>query len=252
MSLLGDTPFYHASVRKLVSSFGELFSDIVIVKKDSAGDKEQVIKVPIQYAPRNKWLEILKEDPQKSKNVQFTLPRMAFEITKYQYDSTRKIGPQGQFLTGTYRGRGTKLYNPVPYDVYINLYTVAKTQEESLQLLEQIVPYFAPSMTITLEILPEFGITKDIPIVLNSVSVDDNYQGLATDFRLVEQTFQFVAQMDFFGPIITSNKLIKHTDVSIITNLEQTQNKYVNHQDVVPETANKSDSYVVEESWGLE
>lgn len=250
-NLFSSNPYYHETTKKLVSAVGEIFSNIRITKKDSSGNKDQVIEVPIEYSAKNKWMSLLKEDPQKQKNVEITLPRIAFEIVGYEYDVSRKVGTAGSYVVGRLGQNSAKIFNPVPYNISFNVYSLCKTQEDSLQILEQILPYFSPSMTISLEVLSEFKLKKDVPIILRGVEVDDSYQGLATDFRLVTQVFSFVAKLDYFGPINSSGKIIKKTIVELNAQ-ENSQQSLTNTQTVEPFTANKTDPHTILETWGLE
>ena len=189
-----DRPYYHETIRKLVIAFGQLFSEITIVDYDGNGDKARVIVVPIEYGPKNKWLERIKSQPKpEAGGVGITLPRIVFEITDYAYDPKRKIGTQGSYIIAKYPdGSGARLHNPVPYDIEIQMYVLTKDNDEGLKILEQILPYFAPNLDINVEILPQFGISKSIPLVLNSVQTTDTYDGSATTFRTVIQTFNFL------------------------------------------------------------
>lgn len=259
MPLFTDQYFYHGSIRKLIVAFGELFSGMRIVKRDADGSKDQIVQVPIQYGPRHKWLTLLNTDPDRVNNVGLITPMLAFEITDYKYDAARKVGAQGSHVLGTIGTQRAKVFNPIPYDVYINLYSLAKSQEDSLQILEQILPYFAPSMTVNIEILDQFNVMKDIPLVLQNVTVDDRYEGDMNSFRMVEQTFSFVAQLDLFGPIIKSDKIIKETKVSLDTatppqgpRSPDTPNVLKHNAEVNPRSANKNDTYTIDESWGFE
>jgi len=247
-------PYYHGTIRKLVIAFGNLFSGMRIERTNGAGVKQQIIDVPISYGPKNKWLRMLQERPDYEKGLQVTQPRMSFEVVDYRFDQTRKIGTKGSYRIGTIDKMRAKVFNPVPYDVHINLYSLCDSQEESLQILEQVLPYFSPSLTISVEVIPEFGICKDIPIVLNGVDVADTYDGSPQEKRSVVQTFNFVAKLDLFGPIIHNNKIIKN----VYTDLEQLQGDGVgqeaigDHRHILrvnPQTANKNDPHVVDETW---
>jgi hypothetical protein len=233
----------------LITAFGELFTGIRINKQLSDETRDQVIEVPIGYGPKNKWLGLLNEDRDRANNVEMILPRLSYEITSYAYDPSRKVGPQGHNIVGTIGTNRAKVFNPVPYDITISLYSLAKTQDESLQILEQIVPYFAPFMIISLEMLPEFNIVKDIPITLTGVSVVDRYEGDMNDFRTVEQTFTFNAKIDMFGPINQNNKIIKETIVDITTTTNNTELPWRYDAVVNPKSANKNDDHTVDESW---
>lgn len=245
-----EHPFYHSTIKNLIVAFGTVFQDLSIIRKDSSKKKDQVIRVPIAYGPRNKWLSRLREDPDLKDNVEITLPRMAFEITDYRYDPTRKIGAQGNFLVGSIGSLRSKLFNPVPYDVSIQLHSMCKTQEDSLQILEQVLPYFAPSMTLSIEMLPEFNIKKDVPILLQGVQVEDTYDGSPEDFRTVIQTFNFIAQVDLFGPIIKSDKVIKTSIANVGTAQTATAGQTYTAA-VDPRSSNKTDTYTIDEGWQL-
>jgi hypothetical protein len=252
ISLFKNNPYYWETTRRLLTAIGATFSDITLIRSSDSG-KEQVIRIPIDYGPKNKWLNRLNEDPDLANNVEIILPRIAFEITNYSYAANRKIGCRGEFILGRVGESTTKIYNPVPYDVTIQLHSMCKNQEDSLQILEQIVPYFAPNLTVNIDLLPQFGIMKNIPIAIAGIDVVDTYEGSREDFRTVIQTFTFVAQMDFFGPIITNNHVIK-TAIADVTPYSEPQpptalpgEEYT--ASVVPSSANKGDPHVVSETW---
>lgn len=247
-------PYYHGTIRKLVIAFGNLFSGMRISRVNDAGVAEQVLDVPIAYGPKDKWLSMLRKRPDYTKGLNITLPRLSFEVIDYRFDAARKIGTQGSYRIGTIDDMRAKIFNPVPYDVHIGLYSMCNSQEESLQILEQVLPYFSPSMTISVEVIPEFQIRKDIPLVLQGVDVADSYEGSPDNLRSVVQTFNFVAKLDLFGPIPYNNKIIKTT----YTDLEQMQGDgtgqeatgdYRHVLQVNPLSANKDDTYVIDEKW---
>ena len=253
MSIFQDYPFYYSTIPGLITAFGQLFEGLRLQKRDSAGNVTQTIEVPVEFAPKNKWMTILREDPTKLNNVEITLPRMSYEITQYKYDAARKIGVRGANLpVNLPNGSRAKLYNPVPYDVYIELSSLCKTQTDALMIIEQILPYFAPSMHVQIMILPDLGITKSIPIVLSSVTQTDSYDGNPTDFRLIETTFQFIAQLDLFGPI-PSGAEIKNANVGISTNHlfpEQIIIPELSYNAAVtPSTAEITDPHTIVETW---
>jgi hypothetical protein len=219
MGLFNQNPFYHETIRKFIIAFGHLFSGIKLLNYDNDGNLIQEIGVPISYGPKNKWLERIKSQPNPEKGgVGLTLPRLAFEITDYRYDAQRKVGTQGNFLKGTIGENGAKLFNPVPYDVTIKLHTMTKDQDDSLKILEQILPYFSPHLMMEIEVLPTYNIKKNIPLVLNTVQVADLYDGGTDTFRSVIQTFEFTAKLDLFGPIYESSTgIIKQITVNQIT-----------------------------------
>lgn len=252
MSVFSENPYYHQSIKSLIIGFGSLFTDLTINKFDATGTKQQSIRVPIAYGPKNKWLSRLHEDPDLYNNVEIVLPRMSFEISDYRYDASRKIGTVGSSITGTVGKGRAKLYNPVPYDITIQLYSMTKTQEDGLQILEQILPYFAPSMNIVIEIMPVFKIKKTIPILLQGVTSEDSYEGSPDELRTVINTFTFVAQMDLFGPINVSDKVIKiaQANIGLSDNPVSPQTNGEHYIAVVdPSNAQPNTPFVIDESW---
>lgn len=247
-------PYYHGTVKKLVIAFGNFFSGIRITRTDSNNVANQVLEVPISYGPKDKWLRMITERPDYTKGVQIVLPRISFEIVDYRYNPERRIGTVGSYRVGTVDNMRAKVFNPVPYDVHISLHSLCNSQEESLQILEQILPYFSPSINISVEVIPEFGIRKDIPLVLQGVDVVDTYEGSPQELRSVTQTFNFVAQLDLFGPINYNNKIIKkvYADLEQMSGDGQGQvatGDYRYGAKVNPLDANKDDQYVIDESW---
>lgn len=246
-SIFSSNPYYHATIRNFIVAFGQLFSGIILVNKNSTGKTEQKIKVPIAYGPKNKWLDLLKERPAPEKGaLKTTLPRLAFEITDYRYDAARKIGTQGNSVTGTLGGRGAKLFNPVPYDITVQLYSLTKDQDDSLKILEQILPYFAPHMNLTFEVLPQFNLKKTVPLVLETVQVTDTYDGSPEEQRTVVQTFTFIAKLDLFGPIYTGD-VIKTSSVDITFNEGEANIESLSFA-VNPQSATKDDTYTIIET----
>lgn len=207
--MLNRNVFYHGTIRKTIVAFGTLFSDIYIDRKqgDSVnGDTVQRIQVPVAYAPKEKWIVRLEQDPDLENNVYTTLPRLSFEITGYSYDSTRKLPKMNKMLCND----GTKsnsVFAPVPYNVDISLYVLTKTQEDAMQILEQILPTFAPEYTLALNVVPEMNIIQDVPITLNSVTLQDEYDGDFATRRFVTHTLNFTLKLNLFGNV-NNNKPI--------------------------------------------
>ena len=202
--------FYHESIRKIVVSFGTIFNDIHLVRKDNDGDITQTMKVPLAYGPRQKFLVRLQDDPDLGKQVAVTLPRIGFEITGLNYDASRKLNRVQQFKK--VKGNTTKQldaqYMPVPYNINFGLYILSKQSDDALQIVEQILPYFQPDYTITMNDMPDMGIKRDVPIVLTNVGYEDNYQGDFTARRSIIYSLDFTAKFYLYGPV-TSSKVIK-------------------------------------------
>ena len=171
--------FYHETIRKVVVAFGTVFNDIHLVRKDNDGSIIQTMKVPLAYGPRQKFLVRLREDADLTKQVAVTLPRIGFEITGLSYDPGRKLNRVQQFkkVKGTTAKQLDTQYMPVPYNVDFELYILSKQSDDALQIVEQILPYFQPDYTVTINDNTDMGIKRDVPIILNSVGYEDDYEG---------------------------------------------------------------------------
>jgi hypothetical protein len=203
--MLNGNVYYHGTIRKAIVAFGRLFSDIYIDRKQGdsvTGDTIQRLQIPLSYAPKEKWLVRLDQQSDLENNTtMISLPRMSFEINSYQYDSTRKLNRMQQITSDSSNTTKPTVYTAVPYNVEISLYILTKTQEDGLQIIEQILPTFTPEYTLTLNVVPEMGITTDVPIVLESVNVVDEYDGAFTERRFVTHTLTFQMKLNLYGPV---------------------------------------------------
>jgi hypothetical protein len=200
--------FYNESTRNVVVAFGTLFNNIQLTKKDNGGNVIQTMKVPLAYGPKQKWLSRLTEDPNLSKKVAVTLPRIGFEISGLTYDATRKqnkVMKAKKVLDGADNDQLKSGYMPVPYNVDFEMYILAKSSDDALQIVEQILPYFQPEYTVTLREIPELDIIRDVPIVLNSISYEDDYEGDFTSRRSIIYTLSFTAKYYLYGPVTSTN-----------------------------------------------
>lgn len=200
--MLGTT-YYHSLIRKSIVAFGNLFSNIKIERKlkDGSNTTVQTIKVPIAYAPKEKWLVRVEQDPNLDNHTYTVLPRMSFEMTAMNYDSARKLNRMNKLRTPPVDGVINTQFTPVPYNVNISLYILTKTQEDALQIVEQILPTFTPEYTVAINTVPEMEIVTDIPIILNSVSIQDDYDGDFQTRRSVVYTLDFTLKLNLFGPV---------------------------------------------------
>ena len=204
--MLNNSVFYHGTTRKCIIGFGRLFSNIFIDRKVTdpvKGENIQRLHVPLSYAPKEKWLVRLDEDPTLENHTLTTLPRMSFEIIAYTYDSLRKINRMQQ-LKNPAVGEGNSsafVRTPVPYNIDMSLYIITKSQEDALQIMEQILPWFTPEYTMTINALDDMGVKMDIPVVLNSVIVSDEYEGDFQTRRFVIHTINFQMKVSLFGPV---------------------------------------------------
>lgn len=195
--------YYHEIIRKTVISFGTLFNDIHVRHQDSTGKDISNIKVPISYGPKQKFLARLEQQPDLNKAVAITLPRMSFEMNNIQYDSSRKAG-----ITQTFKAvddqKVKKVFMPVPYNLGFELNILTKLQDDSLQILEQILPFFQPGFTLTIDLVDQIGEKRDVPMVLDSISFQDDYEGNYETRRALIYTLNFTAKTYMFGPIADS------------------------------------------------
>jgi hypothetical protein len=197
--------FYHGSIRKLVVSFGSLFDEIYVSRKNADGTEEKKIKVPISYAPKEKFYRKIAELNQSGdrKSVESIVPRMAFEITSMVYDPSRKLNSLNKIYTTKDEKDKTfsYSYNEVPYTVEFNLNVMTRNIDDGYQIVEQILPYFTPDFTVSLN-FNELYKKIDVPIVLNSVSSSEEYEGsLADERRMITHTLSFSAKSYVLGPI---------------------------------------------------
>ena len=195
--------FYHEIIRKTVIAFGTLFNDIHVRHEDQAGNPISEIKVPVAYGPRQKFLARITQQAELNKATQITLPRMSFEITSISYDSSRKAG-----ITQTFKAPNkdnddklTKVFMPVPYNIGFDLNILVKLQDDGLQILEQILPFFQPAFTLSIDLVKSIGEKRDVPMVLNNISQQDDYEGDFSTRRALIYTLSFTAKSFMFGHI---------------------------------------------------
>ena len=194
--------FYNEIFRKTIISFGTLFNDISIKQENST------VKVPLAYGPTQKFLARLEESPDLNKRVAKSLPRMSFEFTGLTYDSSRKVTTTQQIaVKDPNDGAVTKkAYMPVPYNMQFELSIMTKLNDDALQVVEQILPYFQPSYNLTVQLVETIKEKRDIPIVLENVTMDDQYEGNFTTRRVLLYTLRFSAKTYLFGPVTTATK----------------------------------------------
>ena len=200
--------FYHETIRKIIVAFGTTFNNVQLVRKDNSGNITQSMKVPLAYGPKEKFLVRLRADADLSSKVAITLPRIGFEIQNLAYDGTRKLSRVQKFKkvnTGNSTRTLDTQFMPVPYNLDIVLYVLAKQSDDALQIVEQILPYFQPDYTITVNDMADMGIKRDVPIILNSISYEDNYEGDFDQRRALIYTMNFTCKFYLYGPVTSSN-----------------------------------------------
>tara|TARA_Y100001937_G_scaffold97797_1_gene133274 strand:- start:793 stop:1590 length:798 start_codon:yes stop_codon:yes gene_type:complete len=204
------THFYHAKIRKSVALFGRLFNNIYVVRKNSAGAVLNQLKVPLAYAPKQKFLERIRENPELlgDTKVAIKLPRMSFEITSFTYDNTRQLTKLSNFVAeGSTIQQRQRFYSPVPYNINFQLNIYAKNQDDALQVVEQILPTFNPQYTLTIKPFPtEYPTFKeDIPIIIQSLAFSDDFEGSIEQRRSIIYTIDFEMKISFYGPVSQSD-----------------------------------------------
>jgi hypothetical protein len=211
--------FYHEILRRTVIAFGSLFNEITIKHKNNDGVVKSVLKVPLAYGPTQKFLARLEQSPDLNKPIQITLPRMSFEFTGLTYDPTRKATTTQTFTAKSVTdGKETKkVYLPVPYNMQFELSIMCKLNDDALQIVEQILPYFQPAYTMTVELVDEINEKRDIPVVLENITMQDDYEGNFTTRRVLIYTLRFTAKTYLFGPVASATKdIIKKTTISYV------------------------------------
>ena len=219
--MFGDY-FYNQTLRKMTIAFGQIFNNIQIKRKDSNGNVVQSIRVPLAYAPKEKFLTRLDQQPNlNDRQFAVTLPRLSFEITGLSYDGERKLTRVQKYKTVKSNIDGKVMnfnYTPVPYNLSFSLYSFTASAEAGLQIVEQILPFFQPDYTLTINDMTDMGIKRDVPIILNDVSYEDNYQGDFESRRAIIYTMGFTTKFYLYGPV-TSSSVIKTVQVDQYTDL---------------------------------
>jgi hypothetical protein len=198
--------FYHQHIKKAITAFGTIFTNININRVDSDNITQQVLRVPLSYSTKQKFLSriALIPDADTRGEVAITLPRMGFEIQAFEHDLSRKVSPiqkNKAIINGSSSSNVSKAYVSTPWNMSLSLYVFAKNQEDGLQIIEQILPYFNPDFSITVNELPELGIKRDLKITLDNVDYDDDYEGDFAKRNSIIWTLNFTMRLNFYGYI---------------------------------------------------
>ena len=210
------TYFYNQISRKMVVAFGSLFNTIEVRRIDSSDAVTEVIKIPLSYGPKDKMLTRISSDPNLNPKVALTVPRMRFELLSMTYDSVRKLNTLNRNVKKGTTGL-KKQFNPVPYNWEFSLYIFVKNAEDGTQVLEQILPFFTPEFTVTMNLVSSMEEVRDIPLVLNSVTSEDTYEGDFATRRSIIWTLSFTMK-GFLYPDISDNAKVIET-VAVDTHL---------------------------------
>lgn len=240
-----DQTFYWGTTRKAIVAFGNLFNDIFIERRDSSGAVQQEFKVPLAYAPRQKMLARIEQQPDvDTKFTQVILPRMSFEIVNLVYDPIRKVSPinTNRAINSADAYRVQAQYAPTPYDLNINLFVYAKNQDDGLQIIEQILPYFNPDFNLSLKAIPQLNILNDLPVILNSVVYEDEYENDFSVRRSIIWTLGFTLKLNYYGPVNRTG-IIRRVQSNFYRDQGLTQNLSSYVATVSPDTAQPTDDF---------
>ena len=213
--------FYHQRIRKAVAVFGSLFNDLKIVRKNSNNDIISQAKVPLSYAPKRDFLsrlDAMSNGEDAERQIALKLPRMSFEILAMDYDVQRQLPKTNSCIKypSTFDGTGSKVYTPVPYTITFQLNVYAKSQDDALQIVEQILPYFTPQYTVTVKPLSEFDVKEDTPITLTGITFSDDYEAPLEARRTIIYTLDFTMKLNLYKDIDTGSSIIYETTVNFL------------------------------------
>lgn len=212
---LYNSHFYSATIRKYVVSVGNLFNSIHILRYDLEGVEISREKVPLAYGPKQKYIYRNTQNPDLNPIHAIKLPRVAFELVEVKYDPSRKTPSTNKLRNDSIVG-GVKSYsyNAVPYEFLFEVHMIAKSTDDALQMVEQILPFFTPDYTMTINVVPELDIKLDIPITINNVSTDDNWSSDFDERREIIWKIELVLKGFLFAPV-KSSKIILQAEWSL-------------------------------------
>ena len=234
--MFSSTPFYFSTIRKYIILFGTLFNGIYISRTDKNGNVTLIERVPITYGPKDKMLARVVQDPNIDRpTATYPLPMMAFEMTGFDYDGSRKLQTINRIavVDPDDKSKNKYQYMPVPYNINFQLSILVKNAEDGNKIVEQILPYFTPDWTTTVHLIPEMNVTMDIPVVLNRVNLEDVYEGDFKERRSMVWNLDFTMKAYLYGPVKTS-KVIKFANTEF----------FVVKDDIVANTSNPVVSYI--------
>lgn len=226
-----STPTYNRIIRKMVVGFGNLFKDVTLVRYNPDLTEAERFLVSLVYASKEMYVRRLEDDPGLDKKIQIALPKMSFEMTGMSYDATRKQNTNIKNYARTTNGIAAQ-YNPVPYNFDFNLYIYVRNIEDGAQIIENILPFFTPDYTMKLNLVPEMGIIKEVPVLFNSASQDIEYEGegRTVETRMIVWTLNFTVKGFVFGKISDNIGLITTSITNILTDIQANDTVQFNMQ----------------------
>jgi len=205
--------FYHKKIRKAVAAFGTMFNNIYVIRTNQSGAVINQMKVPLSYAPKSKFLERIRENPDLNEDTQVAikLPRMSFEIVSFSYDQGRQLQKTNNFFQGgTSNSIRNRFYSFVPYNINFQLNIYAKSQDDALQMVEQILPFFNPQYTLTMKPFSDYpDIKEDVPITITGVNFSDDFEGTVESRRTIIYSLDFDMKVNLYGPISQTGVITK-------------------------------------------
>ena len=213
--------FYHERIRKSVAVFGSLFNNIYVVRHNSAGEIINQTKVPLSYAPRRDFIDRIagmEVGEEQERQIAIKLPRMSFEILAIQYDAQRQLSKVGKrtIADTTDSGRARRMYNPVPYNLQFQLNVYARSQDDALQVVEQIIPFFTPQYTVSVKPLEGYDVTEDTPIRLDGVVMQDDYEGAIETRRTIIYTLDFEMKINMYKVVESASAIIRTVETNFL------------------------------------
>ena len=230
--MLAET-FSHGLIRDFVVAFGTLFNNIKVNRRASSGEDSNTIAIPLSYAPQQRYIEKITQDLSLDRPVAISLPRMSFEMVSMNYAPDRKLNTMQRYFGKRNDTANTQLastYSPVPYDFNFQLSVYIANIEDGTHIIEQILPYFTPEFTVSLKSVTELGMNMDLPLVLNSVNMEDSYEGGFDERRIIIWTLDFTMKGQLFGPVSNSGLINK-----IMVNIHPSTNTAAanNHEQIM-------------------
>jgi len=241
--MFGDH-FYHATMRKSVAVFGTLFNNIRVIRKASGGGVLNQVKVPLAYGPKQKFLARLDQETGIDAPLAIKLPRMAFEITSLELDQTQKLQKRNVISEshGSDVNKKKTIKHHTSYNIGMSLYIMVKNQDDGLQIVEQILPFFQPEYSVTIKPVDGFDHKQDVQVILGNVNIDDQYEGGFEERRVLIYQLDFTMKMKFYGPTADVNVI---REINIDFHDKENATKTFEQMDFTVGNTDTADSYTV-------
>lgn len=212
--MLGNAFFSHRTIRKVVVAFGTMFNDIIVTRTTLSGVKKEYFKVPLSYGPKEKYLTLITSDPTLTKSISIIVPRISFNLDGLSYDPTRKQMTTIQNFSANTSTAAKTQYAPVPYNFEFSLSIYVRNTEDGTQILEQILPFFTPDFTATVDFIPSMDQKYDLPVILNSVNSSVDYEGDMSTTRTIIWDLSFTVK-GYIWPPVKSGEIIRQANTNI-------------------------------------